>query len=293
MKVLVFGGAGYLGSHVCDILSDSGYDVTIVDRKQSPYQREGQQFVSGDITDPKFIKQVITGFDYVFHFAGIADIKEAHDNPIDTFQVNVTSLLHILKTCAENNVKRFIYASSVYVYSNHGSFYKTSKQCAELFIETFQENYGLNFSIIRYGSLYGPRANHFNFIHNAIRQALQEGKIIRKGNGNELRDYIHIVDAAEATVNEIENEKQTEYLMLTGYQTMKVKNVLELIKEVLNNKVELVFTDDTMEGHYQITPYSFRPKVAKKVVLEHYHDLGQGILECVHEVYEELGMDKQ
>src|SRR5690606_35074436 len=106
---------------------------------------------------------------------------------VKTIKVNVLSLVHLLDACVKYGVKRLIYASSIYVYSDHGSFYKTSKQCAELLIETFNENYGLAYSILRYGSLYGPRANHFNFIHNAIKQALDEGSITRKGNGEELR----------------------------------------------------------------------------------------------------------
>ena len=76
--------------------------------------------------------------------------------------------------------------------------------------------------------------------------------------------------------------------MITGPQTMKVKEILNMIKEILNNKISIDYLDENFSGHYQITPYSFKPKVALKLVPKTYHDLGQGILDCIYESYQEL-----
>ena len=287
-KALVIGGGGFLGSHVSDVLTQQGYDVSIFDHKTSPYISDDQKMIIGDITDRDMIRKAIKGVDYVLHFAAVADIKEARDNPERTAQLNVMATLYILEACKEFNIKRFIYASSIYVYTAHGSFYRSSKQACELFIENYQEEYGLDYTVLRYGSLYGKRANHFNFIHNSVKQALTEGKIVRKGDGEEKRDYINIIDAAKATVKALEKSYKNTYLTITGTQSMKVKELLNMIKEIMNNRIEINYTDGQMAGHYKITPYSFKPKVALKLSLESSYDLGQGLLETIYSVYEDL-----
>ncbi|MAU63831.1 MAG: NAD-dependent epimerase [Flavobacteriaceae bacterium] len=287
-KIIVFGGSGFLGSHVADELTKKGHDVTIFDKVKSKHLKSNQKMVLGDILNQKIVKKVIKGADYVYHFAAIADILEAKKNPVDTAKFNIMATMYLLDACNEFKVKRFIYSSSVYVYSEHGSFYRSSKQSCELFIENYQKEYNLNFTILRYGSLYGPRANHFNFIKKTIEQALIENRIQRKGDGNEVRDYINVLDAAIASVDVLEEEYLNKYVMITGPQTMKVKEILEMIKEILNDEIEIEYLSDLVEGHYQITPYSFKPKVALKLIPKNYHDLGQGILDLIYDVYAEL-----
>ena len=288
MKIVVFGGSGFLGSHVADELTKKGHDVTIFDIKKSKYLNTKQKMIIGDILNQKSVKKAIDGADYVYHFAAIADIFEARENPVDTANFNIIGTMYILDACREFKVKRFIYSSTVYVYSDHGSFYRSSKQSCELFIENYQNEYNLNFTILRYGSLYGSRANHFNFIKKTIEQALIEKKIKRKGDGNEVRDYINVIDAANASVDVLNDEYLNKYVMITGPQTMKVKEILEMIKEILNNDIEIEYLKDLVEGHYQITPYSFKPKVALKLIPKNYHDLGQGILDLIYEIYQDL-----
>jgi len=288
-KVVVFGGAGFLGSHTADALTEEGYEVTIFDLKKSVYLQESQKMIIGDMSDVEQVAKVIKGMDYVYHFAGIADIKEAQDNPVATVKANVLSTIYILEACVKYNVKRFLYASTIYVYSEHGSFYRSSKQSCELFIENYHQVYGLNYTVLRYGSLYGRRANHFNFLGNAIHQALTEGKITRKGDGKEIRDYINVLDAARISAKIADDiEYKNSYLMLTGTQTIKIKELLSMIREMLGNQIEIEYTPTSMEAHYEITPYSFRPRVAKKVVSEYYHDLGQGILDVIYDKYKSL-----
>jgi UDP-glucose 4-epimerase len=290
-KVIVFGGSGFVGTHVADELLARGYHVTIFDQKESPYLQKNQQMIVGDILNREQVRCAIKEADIVYHFAAIADIKAARDNPIDTANFNIIGTIHILDACREFNIKRFIYSSTIYVYSDHGSFYRSSKQACELFIENYNKEYGIDFTILRYGSLYGPRANNFNFIRNCIRQALIEGQIVREGDGEEIRDYINIIDAAKASVDALSDEYKNGYLMITGNQTMKVKELLSMIKEILNDEVDIVYKKGLFEGHYTITPYSFKPKVAIKMTPKNYHDLGQGILEAVYDIYQELSKE--
>ena len=287
-KVIVFGGSGFLGSHVSDSLSEMGHDVVIFDIVKSNYLRNDQSMIVGNILDREKVRETINGADFVYHFAAIADIGVARNNPVESANFNIIGTINILDACREFSIKRFVYSSTIYVYSDHGSFYRSSKQSCELFIENYNKEYDLEFTVLRYGSLYGPRANSFNFIKNAINQALLENKIQRKGDGNEIRDYINVLDAAQVSVDILENSYANSYVMVTGPQTMKVKELLSMIKEMLNDQITLEYLDESFSGHYQITPYSFKPKVAIKLVPKNYHDLGQGILDCIYENYQEL-----
>lgn len=290
-KVIVFGGSGFLGSHVADYLSDEGYRVVIFDKKKSEYLRDDQEMVIGDILNREQIRKVVKGVKYVYHFAAIADIKEAQEKPVEAVEVNILSTTYILDACREFGIERFIYGSTIYVYSEHGSFYRSTKQASELLIENYQKIYNLNYTILRYGSLYGPRANHFNFINNIIRQAIKEKKIVREGNGQELREYIHIKDAARASVEILSDDYINANIMITGTKSMRIHDLLDMIKEMFKNKIEIEYTKETFEEHYNITPYTFKPRVAKKFQLNYYHDLGQGVLEQIYYNYEKLLSD--
>jgi UDP-glucose 4-epimerase len=287
-KILVIGGSGFLGSHVADMLTKNGHEVFIYDIVLSDYITPLQTMIIGDILDKKMIDVSIQKMDYVYHFAAIADIKEAKEDPIKSATFNIIGTLNILEACRKYSIKRFIFSSSIYVYSNHGSFYRTTKQSCELFVENYLEEFNLNYTILRYGSLYGIRANRFNFIGNVIKQALIDKEIIRKGDGQEVRDYINVIDAAKTSVDVLAQEYVNQHVMITGTQTRKVSEVLEMIGEIFNNEIKITYDNINYEGHYQLTPYSFRPKVALKIVAKNQHDLGQGILDCVYDEYEKL-----
>ena len=176
-NVLVIGGSGFLGSHVSDQLSILGYNVTIYDLTESKYLRKDQKMIIGSITNVKLLDKTIKNMQYVYHFAGIADIHESTLDPVNTINTNVMATTQIVDLCVKHKIKRFMYASTIYVYSNHGSFYKTSKQCSELIIENYSKTHDLASTIMRYGSLYGKRANHFNSIMRMIRQAIEEKRL--------------------------------------------------------------------------------------------------------------------
>ena len=290
-KIVVFGGSGFLGSHLSDVLTDSGYNVTIFDKIESPYLQKKQNMFVGDILDYECILDAVQESMAVYHFASVAGIKEANQKPLEAVKYNVLGTTNILEACVKADVSRFIYASTVYVYSEHGGFYRSTKQSSELLIENYQKIYGLNFTILRFGSLYGKRANEFNWIHNIIRQALAEGKMQREGDGEEIRDYIHVRDAAQACVDILDEQYKNDYIMLTGSQTIKIKDLLLMIREMLDNKIAIEYLDKRMEGHYEITPYTFRPRVAKKYMPNTQIDLGQGILDVIYDIYKNLDLD--
>lgn len=285
MKAIVFGGGGFLGSHVADVLTSRGYEVVIFDVYPSKYVKKGQEMIVGSILNREKVNAAIENCDVVYNFAGIADIDEAKAKPILTVETNILGNTIILDACRIHNVKRFVFASSVYVYSKSGSFYRSSKQACELIIENFNEAYGLPYTILRYGSLYGPRSDERNWIYLILKQAITEGKITREGNGEELREYIHVEDAARYSVDILSKEYENQHVMLTGHQKMRIKDLMIMIREMLGNRIELEFIPNDANIHYEITPYTFNPKIAKKIVGEYYLDMGQGLLQCLEEVY--------
>lgn len=291
-NVVVIGGSGFLGSHVADVLSLKGYNVSVFDNVNSKHIKPNQKMIIGDIMNKDNLSKAIEKADFVYHFAGIADINLSRQKPIETIKSNILGTSNILEVCREFEIKRFVFASTIYVYSELGSFYRSSKQSCELIIENYSKEFDLDYSILRYGSLYGQRANNFNFIQNAIEQALTKGKIERKGNGKEIRDYIHVIDAAKASVEILSDDFINSHVTIKGNQTLTVKELLSMINEIMGNRLNINYLNEAKyEGHYQLTPYSFRPKVAKKVLLRNYLDLGQGLLDVIYDAYENLSKD--
>ena len=176
-KVVVIGGSGFIGSHVADCLSEIGYQVTIYDNIKSPWLRKDQKMVVGNILDFEELKIVTEGAEFVYNFAGITDLNEASDNPIKTVEINILGNVNVLEVCRINKIKRFVYASTIYVYSREGSFYRCSKQSSENYVEEYHKAFGLDYTILRYGSLYGPRADNTNGLYRIVDSALKSGKI--------------------------------------------------------------------------------------------------------------------
>ena len=286
MKVLVIGGSGFIGSHVADTLTDAGHQVTIFDIRPSQYLCKDQRFVLGDMLNRDDIAQAISNQDVVYHFAGITDLEAGLRDPIGTVEQNILGTVITLEASLRERIKRYVYASSVYVYGQVGGFYRCSKQAAELYIEMYQKEFGLPYTILRYGSLYGPRADENNAVRRYLTQALLDGKVMCPGDGEEVREYIHVEDAARSSVEVLAPEFENQCVVLSGYQPMKVRELFEMIQEILNRKIDVVFRSPDASVHYKRTPYNFRPNIGKKFVSKHYLDLGEGLLACLNEIYE-------
>jgi UDP-glucose 4-epimerase len=293
MKAIVFGGSGFLGSHVADALTRADYETTIFDIQKSPYLQKGQKMIVGNILDKKAVEKAVTGCYVVYNFAGIASIEEAHKKPVETIESNILGTTIILEACRKNNVKRFVFASTIYVYSDAGSFYRSSKRACELITENYNEVFGLPYTILRYSSLYGPRADERNFIYRILKQAVTEGKITSFGKSDDLREYIHVEDAARYSVEVLDKKFENQYVILTGGRPIKRGELLTMIREMLGNRIEVGFLPANAELHYDVTPYSFNPKIAKVYRGDSYLDLGQGILQCLEEIYKKYSPSKE
>ena len=290
-NVVVIGGSGFMGSHVADELSNSGYKVTIFDCKQSPWIRDDQRMFLGDVLNLEQLNEVIHKSDFVYHFAGEADIEAARKNPYKSIESNVMSTLGILDSIKESNIKRFVFASTMYVYSPFGSFYRASKQASELLIEAYHEAYNINYNLLRYGSLYGPRAQDWNGLKKYVQEIINNGKLTYPGNGSELREYIHAHDAARLSVDILDEKYINQAITLTGNQSMSSQEIINMIFEIKGLKSDIDFQSDVSNYHYSSTPYRYTPKKAKKIVPHEFIDIGQGILNLIEEI--ELSNDDE
>ena len=291
MKIVFFGGSGFLGSHVCDKLSEAGHDVTIVDLRPSPYLRPDQKMVTGSLLDEDLVNTVVSGADAVFDFAGLADIGESNQKPVETARINVLGNVILLEACRKAGVRRYVFASTLYVYGKSGGFYRCSKQACELYIENYHDMFGLGYTILRYGSLYGPRADRRNAINRFVAEALEKGEITYYGAPTALREYIHVEDAALSTVEILKPEYANQNIVLTGDQPMQVGDLFRMIGEMLGREIKINYQHDPNSGHYQITPYAFMPKVGRKMTPHLSTELGQGVLKVMEEIHQELHPD--
>lgn len=292
-EALVLGGAGFLGSHVADALSEAGYKVRIFDKVASPYKRADQEMIIGDILNPKAVQDAVAGCEAVYNFAAIADLNDALHRPIETVNVNILGNVYVLEACRKNQVKRYVYASTVYVYSREGGFYRCSKQSAENYVEEYQRTHGLNYTILRYGSLYGPRSDESNGLFRIVLSALKTKRVSYQGSPEALREYIHVEDAARASVSILNEEFCNESVVITGQEPMRVLDLLKMLGEIIglgDNAIE--FTETNYTGHYVRTPYAYQPKIGRKYISPLHIDLGQGLLQLIGEIKNKMeGVD--
>jgi len=281
MKVIVTGGSGFLGSHVADALTAAGHQAVIFDVVPSRWQRPDQHMVVGSVLDPEAITRAVRGCDAIYHLAAMADIGQAIQRPREAVELNIMGTVNALEAARANRLGRFVLASSIYVYSNQGSFYRTTKQACENLVHDYHERYGQEFTVLRFGSLYGPRADSSNGVFQLLTQALAQRRIDHYGTGDEVREYIHVLDAAAMSVDVLAPEFANQFIHLAGRERMTSRDMLKMISEILGGDVELNFQATTPVGHYVQTPYNYTPKLGRRLIRETYIDLGLGLLDCL------------
>lgn len=277
-KILIFGGNGFIGNAFAKACIEKNCEITIADKAVNNAEVKNANFIEVDITSLEDMQaKLIDNYDYIFNFASIADIEEADEFFEKTVDVNISGCINTLKFSSTKQIHSYIYASSMYVFGNKGGIYGSSKKISEMLVEKYAEEYSFNFTFLRYGSLYGPEAQSWNSITKHIKNIKKNKKMRYWGNGAEVREYIHIEDAAKITSRCLDDEFLNQAVTITGQQKFTSREVLEMIFETLDIKPDIEFLDSYDGPHYTYTPYTVTPKPSLKIVPTEYIDFSQGL----------------
>lgn len=287
-NIIVFGGGGFIGSYVVEELIQRKYHVIYTDIKPN-HNLPKNIYKECNIMSKKDILEILKErVDIVYNFAGFANLDDSVNHPTETFELNVLGNINILEAIKSKNIERFIYASSAYAMSIKGSFYGISKFTSEKIIEEYNRLHGLDYTIIRYGSVYSERPSDNNYIYNLIKQAITLKKIDHHGDGDEIREYIHASDVARLSTDILEDPQYiNQHIILTGVEKMKRIDLFNMIKEILHNEdIKIELAASGYKNHYKFTPYNYHPALSKKLVANPYIDMGQGLLACIKSIKE-------
>ena len=218
MKILVTGGAGFIGSHLVDRLAAEGHQVRVIDnlssgRLENLAHRRDVEVVIGDLKNPQDAQKAVRGVDAVFHFAANPEVRVSTTNPDIHFSENVVATFNLLEAMRKNDVTQLVFASSSSVYGEPPqipvdeeaplrpvSVYGASKAACENLIHAYAKLYGFRAVALRYANVVGPRLRHgviWDLI-NKLKKNPHELEIL--GDGKQVRSYIYIDDAVEATL---------------------------------------------------------------------------------------------
>lgn len=279
---IIFGAGGFIGSHVLNSLKKRGFDILATDLKKNEWIDGDVKFIEIDIFDQLKLNKIKKKTDYFLIFSAISDIGQSNNDPRKSINVNIIGLFNILNLAVKLKVKKIIFASTIYVNSNEGGFYKVTKVAGEELIKEFKRQHDLDFTIIRYGSVYGPRSNLNNGIYKILYNALNQKKLKYFGNKDTLREYIHVIDAAESTIDLIDDKYNNQIITLTGKESTKVHDLLLLIRDIMSIKSKIQYINKKIPGHYVRTPYYFEDMISKKYSPSLNIDLAEGLVQTLN-----------
>ena len=245
MKIKLIGGSGFIGHNVYNCLKDE-HDVQVIDIKNDKNVRE---FTYCDIVEEKDkIINLLKDADVVYLFAALSEATKNYENPYESIDKNIVGLHNVLRACTVNKVKRIIFSSTSWVYSecegdyvsedetclnaNNGTnIYSATKICGEVLIRGYQKSYNLDYTICRYGTIYGEGSNPRTAVATFIRKALSKESITITSDG--YRNFIHVKDLAETISRIPQNLEETknETINIDGFNGVSLSQIVEYIKE--------------------------------------------------------------
>ena len=270
-KVLVTGGAGFIGSHLAEKLLSMGCEVTAIDHFDSFYTGKEENveilsknkrfnLVRGDILDSNVLSSAMKGSDLVFHLAGQAGVRYCNDHPLKANSINVDGTLSVLMSARENKVKKVVYASSSSIYgdpvrlpideehpTHPNSPYGVSKLAAEHYCLAFTKVYGLETTCLRYFSVYGPRGRPDQVIYAFAEKLIRKEAPVIFGDGTYSRDFTYVSDVVRGTILAAEKEASDGHAINIGFG--RRISINDLVKKILvamdlDGKLEPIYAEN-------------------------------------------------
>ena len=259
-KVLVTGGAGFIGSNLADELIRQGAKVSILDNLVTGFREnldeiEGDfEFIEGDLNDDEKLNEALEGVGIVFHQAALPSVPRSVENPLDTHQACVNGTLNLLLKSKEKGVRRVIYAASSSAYGDQEvlpkvetmipqplSPYAAAKLMGEYYCQVFSRVYGLETICLRYFNVFGPRQNPSSMYSGVISRfidALMTGKTpVIYGDGEQSRDFTFIANVVDANIKAAKTEKGIgEVINAANGERISLNDLLEVLKSITDNE---------------------------------------------------------
>lgn len=255
-NIIVTGGAGFLGTHLCRALAQAGHMVTVIDLKENP------EFPThlADVRDQALMEEYIpAGTDLVFHLASLIEAGESVKNPATFIDQNINGTLSVLNAMKKNEVKNFVFSSSAAVYGEplHVPIkeddrtmpinpYGMTKLAMEALLSSYVASFGFTGVALRYFNLYGPEEHHQPETHampRFIKQIYDDQEVTVWGDGHHQRDYIHVQDIVTAHVNAIalcdQQPNQYHYFNLSTEKASSVLDIVAIIEKAMNKKAQI------------------------------------------------------
>ena len=248
MRVLVTGGSGFIGSHVVDRLRARGHIPVIYDLRPSPWHEPGSvETVLGSITERETLERALHSCDAVAHLAAVADVNDVHAEPEDAERINARGTVVVLEAARRAGVKRIVYASTIWVYSDCAEetvdedtllpapshLYTSTKLAGELYCKAYQELYGIDYTILRFGIPYGPRAREAAVIPAFVNKAFAGEPLTIAGDGSQSRRFVYVEDLADGVALGLEDVAQNRIYNLASNETVTIKQIAETVGELV------------------------------------------------------------
>lgn len=268
MKILVTGGAGFIGSHLVERLLARGDEVTVLDNLNDYYdpavkrkniapslKSAGMNFIEGDILDTSALDRIFkaVSFDVIVHMAARAGVRPSIQQPLLYEQVNCQGTLNMLEAAKKHKVKRFVFASSSSVYGNVKevpfredaridrpvSPYAATKAAGELYCFNYHHLYGISCTALRFFTVYGPRQRPDMAIHK-FTALIEKGEPAPFfGDGETARDYTYYTDIIDGVIAAVDKDLGFEIINLGESRTTKLSELVGIIEKYLGKKAKL------------------------------------------------------
>lgn len=304
-RVLVAGGAGFIGSHIVDKLIEEDMEVTVLDNLYTGQMENIEhhknnknfKFVQGDVRNFNLVKRAVKNVDAVFNDAAVVSVPRSMEAPILANEVNVGGTLNLLKACLDSSVKRFVQASSASVYGNTKTLplsedlppkpispYAVSELAAENYAKVFYSAYGLETVGLRYFNVYGPRQT-FSVYSGVttifVNQLLQNQQPIIFGDGKQTRDFVYVGDVVNANMLALTTkEAKGEVFNIATGATSTLNRLVEYLQEIMNKKNLKPIHKDPRQGDIRHS-YASIEKARKTLGYEPKFSLKKGLTKLV------------
>lgn len=304
MKVLVTGGAGFIGSHLVKRLVEMGNDVVVLDnfRRGNKLEKEVLKhidLVEGDVRDESMVMKTSEKCDLIFHLAAVLGVDIVADNPVETMETEVVGMKNVAKAAIYNGTEKIIYASTSGVYGKSAieeavredfnvspkSSYAIAKRYNEIYLASLYEEKIIQSVSIRFFNVYGPRQDKRMVIPRFFSQALNNEPITVYGSGEQTRDFTYIDDVIEATLQLSSHAKNCGIFNVSNEHEFTIKELAETIVEICDSKSEIIFINPPKNRYdfeverrfgssdklYEVTKFkpNTRLKDGLKHILEH------------------------